>query len=183
MEDVKESSESTEPVVEETKPVLSGDKTPPNLLLESLQEERAKRKGLEDRIALLESSTSSDAFSDEGRALQRKIEEQDEKIKTILQDNAKKDVLLSYPVIKEKWGEFETFRDDPENKGMNLRTAARAFLLDNGLLEPNRKGLEKTTGGARVPISQGMSVDEIKTLRETNFREYQDKLSKGLIKV
>lgn len=182
MEDVKQAPQSTELVVEETTPeVKAGDKTPPNLLLESLQEERAKRKELEDRIALLESSASPDVFSDEGKALQRKIEEQDEKLKTILQENAKKDVLISHPVIGEKWEEFESFRADPDNKGMNMRTAAKAFLIENGLLEPTRKGLEKTTGGTRTPPSTKMSAEDIKTLRETNFRKYQDLLEKGQI--
>ena len=172
-----------EPIVEETKPVLSGDKTPPNLLLASLQEEREKRKELEDRIALLESSTSSDVFSDEGKALQGEIKTLKSELSEIRADNTKKDVLMSYPVIKEKWEEFETFRADPENKGMNLRTAARAFLLDNGLLEPTRKGLEKPTGGQRIPVSQDISAEDIKTLRETNFKKYSDMLEKGLIKV
>lgn len=184
MEDVNQAPKSTEPVAEEAKSVvLAGDKTPPNLLLESLQEERAKRKELEDRIALLESSNSSDVFSDEGKILQRKIEEQDEKIKTILQDNVKKDVLIANPILKEKWEEFETFRADPENKGMNMKTAAKAFLLEEGLFEPQRKGLEKTTGGARIPITQGMSADDIKTLRENDPRKYREMIQRGDIKV
>lgn len=183
MEDVKEAPQSTEPVVEETTEVLAGDKTPPNLLLKSLQEERDARRVLEERIALLETSNSPDVFSDEGKALKKRIEEQDEKLKTILQENAKKDVIISHPIIGEKWDDFEKFRSDPENKGMNLKTAAKAFLVENGMLDPQRKGLEKPTGGPRTPTTQGMSAEDIKTLRETNFRRYQDMLEKGLIKV
>lgn len=147
--------------------------------------ERAKKA--EQALRELELSkqevTSSDVFSDEGIALKRKIDEQDEKIKTLLQSNAKQEVMGSYPIIKEKWEEFESFRNDPDNKGMNLKTAARAFLLDNGLLEPTRKGLERPTGGQRVPVNQALSSDDIKILRETNFRKYSDMLAKGEIKV
>ena len=183
MEDVNQAPVSTEPIVEETKPqVLAGDKTPPNLLLESLQEERERRRELEARITLLETS-SSDVFSDEGQALQKQIKEQDAKIESLLQESAKKDVLITYPVMKEKWEEFETFRSDPDNKGMNLRTAVKAYLLEEGILEPQRKGLEKTTGGPRVPVTQEMSAEDIKKLRETDFRKYQDMLSKGQIPI
>jgi len=160
-----------------------GSKTPPELLLKSLQEEREKRKELEDRIELLEeSSNSSDDFSsDEGRALQRQIKEQDDKIAILSQDLAKKDVLVAHPVLKEKWEEFETFRADPENKGMNLRTAVKAFLVENDLFDPVRKGLEQPTGGARTPVSTKMTGEEIKTLRETNYKLYEKKLKAGEI--
>ena len=184
MEDVNHAPQSTEPAGLEPAPVVQpGSKTPPELLLKSLQEERDKRKELEDRITLLETSNSSDVFSDEGKALQRKIDEQDEKIKTILQDNAKKDVLISNPVLKEKWEEFEAYRALPDNQGMNLKTAARAFLLDEGLLEPQRKGLEKTTGGPRVPLTQGMSAEDVKNLRENDPRKWREMLQRGDIKI
>lgn len=188
---VKEAVVTEQPADEKPAPVVPettnqaqpGDKTPSSLLLKSLQEEREARRKAEEELELLKSSSSSDVFSDEGKVLQRKIDEQDEKIKTILQDNAKKDVLMAHPVLKEKWEEFESFRADPENKGMNLKTAARAFLIDNGLLEPQRKGLEKQTGGQRVPVTPEMSVEDIKILRETNFRKYQLMLERGEIKI
>lgn len=162
-------------------PVLSGDKTPPNKLLESLQEEREKRRELEERISVLESSNNLEAFSDEGKALERQIKEQDSKIETLLQDNAKKDVLLRYPDLKDKWQEVEEYRQAPENKGMNLNTAVKAYMVENGLLEPQRKGLEKTTGGERTAPSQKMTAEDVKNLRETDFKKYQDLLEKGLI--
>lgn len=161
-----------------------GSQTDPVLLLKSLQEERAQRQALEDELETLKAApASSDVFSDEGKALQRQIAESNEKIESLTHENAKKDVLISHPILKEKWEEFETFRADPENKGMNLRTAAKAFLTENGLLDARRPGLEKTTGGTRIPVSDKMSVDDIKTLRETNWPKYLDMVRKGLIKV
>ena len=126
MEDVNQAPESQEPAglapapVVETTTVLPGSKTPPELLLQSLHEEREKRKELEDRITLLESSNNLEAFSDEGKALERQIKEQDSKIESLLHDNAKKDVLIRHPELSDKWQEVEEFRNLPENKGMNL---------------------------------------------------------------
>lgn len=189
MTDVNEVPLSEEPVVVDTTPVvdstpavLPGDKTPKNLLLESLHEERAKRKELEDRIALLETSNSSDVFSDEGKTLQGEIQKLYSQLTEIKTDNAKKDILISHPELKDRWNELEEFRNLEDNKGMNLRTATKAFLIEQGLFEPQRKGLEKTTGGQRVPVSQEQSIEDIKTLRETNPKKYEDMLVKGLIK-
>ena len=96
---------------------------------------------------------------------------------------AKTEVLQAHPQLKELWSDFETFRDDPENKGMNLKTAAKAFLTEKGVLSPKRDGLERPTGGPRTPIQQGMSVDDVKHLRETNYKKYSEMVRKGLIKV
>lgn len=164
--------------------VLPGSKTPPELLLKSLQDERQKRKELEDRITLLEnSSVSPDVFSDEGKALQGEINTLKSELSDVRGELSKKDVLIAHPILKEKWEEFETFRTDPENKGMNLKTAAKAFLVEQGLFEPKRLGLEKPTGGQRTPVATGLSMEEIKILRETNFKKYSELLEKGLIKV
>ncbi|MEK9208256.1 MAG: hypothetical protein AAB922_07240 [Patescibacteria group bacterium] len=88
-----------------------------------------------------------------------------------------------YPQLKEVWEEFETFLNDDENKGMSIKTAAKAFLTEKGLLVPKRIGLEKPSGGPRVPISSGMSSEDVKKLRETNYRKYLDMLSKDQIKI
>lgn len=189
-EDVNGAPLSTEPADLEPAPVVDeptvepGDKTPPHLLLKSLKEEREERRKLEERIALLETSNSPDVFSDEGQALQKQIREQDSKIDALLTDNAKKDTLIAHPEMKDLWGELETFREDPENKGMNLRTAVKAFLIEKGLFEPQRKGLERTTGGPRTPPpSQDMTAEEVGHLRKTNFKKYSEMLEKGQIKV
>lgn len=163
--------------------VAPGSKTDSVLLLKSLQEEREKRKELEDRIGLLESSASPDLNTTEAKELLKQIRESSVKIDALTQENAKKDVLMAHPVLKEKWAEFETFREDPENKGMNVRTAAKAFLVENGLLDQKRPGMEKPTGGDRNPPSTKMTVEEIKNLRETNFKKYQELIEKGLIKI
>ncbi len=162
---------------------VPGSKTDSVLLLQSLQEERGKRKELEDRIALLESSHSSDHSTDDIETLKADLQDSNARIDALTLDKDKSDLISANPVLKEKWEEFETFRNDPENTGMSMKTAAKAFLAENGLLDPSRKGLEETTGGPRENPSQGMSVEEIKNLRETNFPKYKEMVKKGQIKV
>lgn len=96
---------------------------------------------------------------------------------------AKQEVLELYPKLKEVWGDFESYCTEPENKGMSLTTSAKAFLVEKGLLEQKRKGLEKPTGGPRQPIPSGMTAEDVKTLRETNWKKYQEMLMKGQIKM
>ena len=168
----------------EPTPPVPGSKTPPELLLKSLQEEREENTRLKEELELLKGSPASpDIFSEEGKILQKQIQESNEQISKLTQENARKDLFIAHPILKEKNEEFEKFLADPENKGMPLKTAAKAFLVENGLLDPVRLGLEKPTGGPRTPPSTGMTNEEIKTLRETNFKKYQDMLEKGLIKV
>jgi len=157
----------------------AGDKTSPNLLLKSLQEEREKRRELETRLQTLEEqlnpSVPSEPESEDLSSFRVELAE----VKGKLQ---KSEVIESYPALKELWSDFEEFRTESDNKGMNMKTAAKAFLTEKGLLEPKRKGLEKPTGGPRTPQLTGMTVEDVKHLRETNYKKYEEMLKKGQIK-
>ena|SRR3990167_9679004 len=179
-----------EPVIPEDitqKPApQSGSKTDPNLLLKSLQEEREKRKLVEEELETLKSSNLSDeeVVSDEGRILAGKIKTLETSLDELRSESAKKDVLIANPILKEKWNEFEEFRSDPENKGMNLRTAAKAFLVENGLIDVPRKGLEKPTGGTKTPLPSGtMTAQEAENLMKNDFKKYQELIRKGQLKI
>jgi hypothetical protein len=178
-----------EPVVPEETPKpapQAGSKTDPNLLLASLKEEREKRKLLEEELETLKSSNLSEeeVVSDEGRILAGKIKTLEASLDEIRSDSAKKDVLIANPILKEKWNEFEEFRSDPENKGMNLRTAAKAFLVENGLIDVPRKGLEKPTGGTKIPLPSGtMTAQEAENLMKNDFKKYQELIRKGQLKI
>ena len=91
--------------------------------------------------------------------------------------------MVANPILKEKWDEFEEFRSDPDNKGMNLRTAAKAFLVENGLIDAPRKGLEKSTGGTKVIPSSGMTAQEAENLMKNDFKKYQELIKKGQLKI
>lgn len=97
----------------------------------------------------------------------------------------KSDLIVKHPEMGEVWDEFETFRDDPENKGMNMNTAAKAFRIEKGLANPARKGLEKQTGGDRIHISTNnkMTSEDAHKLRTTNYEKYREMLKKGQINV
>ena len=101
----------------------------------------------------------------------------------IKQKLQKSEVIESYPILKETWQDFEEFRQLPDNKGMNMKTAAKSFLIEKGLLETPRKGLEKLTGGGHEPISSGMKTEDIKRLRETDYRKYSEMIRKGQLKI
>lgn len=142
--------------------------------------ERAKKaeqeaKELRESLALLDTAPS---IMDEEKV--RTIEGELAEVKSKL---ARTEVIEQYPVLKETWSDFESFRNSEDNKGMSIKTAAKAFLTEKGLLDPVRKGLEKPTGGDRAPISSGMTSDEAKKLRETDYKKYMDLLKKGLINV
>lgn len=192
---VKEELTPPQPSEGKTPAVIPGEITPPapgsktasELLLVSLKEEREKRRVLEEEKKSLEeqlensSALSDEVFSDEGKTLKKQITTLTEKINSIEEGNNLQLIYSLYPVLKEKSEEFKTFREDyPRTK---LENVAKLYLSENGLLEPSRKGLEKPTGGLRIPTTSGMTAENVKILRETNFKKYQDMLSKGLIKI
>ena len=97
---------------------------------------------------------------------------------------AKSEVIEQYPEMKEVWSEFEEFHKQPENQGLPMVTAAKVFRVDKGLSKPTRKGLERQTGGDRIPIKNNtMSPEQAAELRTTDYRSYVDKLKKGQIKI
>lgn len=179
----------TQEVVEEEATPAPGSKTDSAKLLESLQAERIRRKVAEDKAELLEeqfnnsSTPEPEIFSDEGRALHEQIKGVNSTVKRLEEENARKDVVIANPILKDKMDDFDAFRRNPDNKGMSIKTAARAFIIENGLTEAPRKGLEKPTGGPRTPQSTGMTSTEVANLRKNNHRKYKDMLSKGLINI
>jgi hypothetical protein len=171
----------------------AGEKTDPNLLLKSLQEERERRRLAEEKNKLLENenetlktsvfSEDTDVFSEEGKLLKGQINNLKSELSEVKEELTKKDVFISYPVLKDKWEEFEQFRSNPENKGMSLKTSAKAFLVENGFLSPTRKGLEKSTGGDKTAPVSGMTAEDVKNLRTTDYKKYQQLLMEGKIKI
>lgn len=172
-----------------------GDKTEPNLLLKSLQEERERRRLAEEEAALLKKEneelkttpafSGDDQFSDEGRALKKEISAAKAEIDQVKTDLSKKEIMIDYPVLKDKWDDFESYRSSPENKGMNLRTAAKAYLVENGFTESApRKGLENPTGGDKsAPTAEGMTAEEVKNLRLNDYKKYIEMVQKGQLKI
>jgi|SRR3990170_7928333 len=175
--------EVTAPTAEEDLSVEQMDDLKYKAAISSQNFERAKKaeNEVKELRAQLEELTNNevppDDILDEGTIkLKAKIFEIEKKLE-------KNEVLGVYPELKDLWDDFETFRDEPDNAGLHLKTAAKAFLVEKGILEPKRKGLEKPTGGRQVPTSPEMNNEELKKLRETDFRKYREMLKKGQIKV
>ena len=164
-------------------PSAPGSKTESELLLKSLQEEREKRRVLEEEISSLKSSLPSDeVFSDEGLALKKQLDAMNEKFSTLEEEKNLEKLYNQYPLLRESADKFIEFRQ-AEHPRAKLESVAKLFLAENGLLEPQRKGLEKPTGGTRTPESHGMTVEEIADLRSNNWKKYKDMAAKGLIEI
>lgn len=168
-EPVIEVPETTEEVTEVE---LPGAKTESVLLLESLQEERRKRKELE---AELEATKSTGTYTDADE-VNRQVAEIKARLDATIEASHLAELQAKYPALKDKVTEFNEYRDDPENTGMNLGAAAKAFLAERDLLvTPARKGLETGTT-ARQPVKTGRTEQEIAELRTTNYRQYMKEL-------
>lgn len=179
-----------QPIAEEvTEAIKPGEKTDSALLLESLKEERQKRREAEARaeakeleLLNLKVVNDTEVFSDEGKVLLTKIAQ----LQNQLASKEEKEVLTSihskFPQIKDKQEEFEQFQKD--NPGMRLETQAKAFMIENDLLvtPAPRKGLEPNSGGGRIPVKAGLSADEVTNLRLNNPRKFRDMLKSGEIK-
>ncbi len=167
--------ESTTETVEES-PDQAGSKTDSALLLKSLQEEREKRRELEQILAEKQTVPEPDIFSDEGKILKDEISQLKESI-------ALKELKDKFPALKDKSSEFDEFRK--EYPSVPLEKVSKLFLAEKDLLDttPERKGLEKQSGGGRTVPQAGMSVDDISKLRQTNFRKYLELTKAGKINV
>lgn len=170
------------PIVPEIKP---GEKTDSALLLKSLQEEREKRRQAEADLEaerIRNSQPQGQVVSDEGKLLDTKISALEAELRASRQDREMASVTNKFPAIGDKREEFEQFIAD--NPGMRLETAAKAFLVENDLLEPtqSRKGLESGGGGGRAPVTTGMTPEEIDSLRVNNYNEYARRIRAGTLK-
>lgn len=170
-----------------TPPVLAGDKTPPNLLLQAKQEEAEKRRIAEERVRQLEEenqllkssapSSPNDVFSDEGKLIVDKyVTPLQTTVATLREENALKDVYVAHPEIAKSPAEFDEFRKD--YAGFDLQKIAKLFISEKGLTAAPRKGLEKPTGGNKNPQPIGYSVEEVANLRKNDFRKYQELIRK-----
>lgn len=172
----------TEVVVEETK--TEEDTVSPEDLEElkkkadvsSQNFERAKKaEARVKELELLDNDSSSEFEDEDVSKLKNDV--------TALQSELGQSKLTKkYPQLEETWEDFEKYHQDPENAGMKLETAAKAFLVDKDLLGTRRKGLEKATGGNKAPQTTGMSLEDIENVRKNDGPKYREMLKKGQIK-
>lgn len=156
---------------------------------ERAKKAEAEKKALAEKIAILESQLSGstgDEYVEPNSALFAQINELNTKLNRLEEGTEWKSLTEKYPVLNDKKADFDSFREDPENAGLKLATAAKAFLVENNLIgeTPKRKGLEKGGGGTRVaPTSNTMSPEDLKRLRETNWKGYMKLVRSGKIEL
>jgi hypothetical protein len=164
-----------------------GSKTDSELLLESLQKERDKRRADEERIRLLEEENNqlkssinpnADIYSDEGKILKEQITSLETKIASIEEEKELEKIYSKYPLLRENANEFIEYRK-AEHPRAKIESVAKLFLAEKGLFETQRPGLERTTGGSRSPINVGMTAEDVDKLRTTNYKEYKQRLMRG----
>jgi small-conductance mechanosensitive channel len=176
-------------VEEETPAPKAGDKTNPNLLLKSLQDERDENRILKKKLSELEeklnsnssSDVSDDVFSDEGKLLKREIDSLKSKILEGEEREALSVIMSTYPALKDVETEFDEYRK--KYPLVELDSIAKLFLNENGMLNQKRKGLLRPTGGDKTPVPSGMTTQEVETLRKNNGKKYREMLKKGQIKI
>ncbi len=164
----------------------AGDKTEPNKLLKSLKEEREKRRLLEEELEQLKSSVLPDDIDEEledSGELKKTLSETTARISKLEREQVFSKVLADNPILIGKEAEFEAYLDEDENRNISISRAAKLFIAENGLNEPQRKGLEKSTGGDRTPQTSGMTSEEVAELRNTNFNKYRELAKAGKIQI
>lgn len=144
-----------------------------------------EKKDLERQIETLTNNPPppSADLSEEGQAIvERYVKPLETKIGGLEDQIAVKDLVIEFPQLKPFQAEFEEYRQAyPRHK---LANVAKLFLQEKGLLESApRPGLEKPTGGPKIQPKTGMSVEEVRNLRENNPKKYAEMVRKGQIQI
>lgn len=147
-------------------------------------EDKVKALSLEkEKLEAKLASSGEDIYGDTDDELKSQIADLNAKLLSMEEERQKDAVLGKYPILKDKYEEFDTYRE--ENKGMSYETAAKAYLVENDLMgQKQRKGLEKAGGGKRTAPSSGkLSADDAARLRSTDFEGYRKALKEGRIEI
>jgi hypothetical protein len=145
---VEETTEVVTPeVVTTTKPIVEakGTKTPEANLYAALEEERRKRKELEEKLQATSEPQVSEAFSDEGKLLEKQIHSMKSEIEAFKNERALSELQSQYPQLRDLSAEFNAFK--AEFPASRTESVAKLFLMEKGLLDTPRKGLERQTSG------------------------------------
>lgn len=86
--------------------------------------------------------------------------------------------ISEFPELKESEIEFKDYCE--QNPKINMTTLAKSFLFDK---KPKRAGLEEPTGGNKTIPSEGLTVEEVKRIRETDEKLFARLVREGRINV
>ena len=177
------SSEPVEIVTPEVNPNTEDNQGEPSkppkgfVPLAALQEERAKRQGLEQELETFKSSVPSDDWSDEGRVINNKVSALEAELSAIKDEKLLDSVISTHPELRDLRAELIEFaKDYPRHKMENV---AKLFLVEKGLLEPIRQGLESPTGGSKTPVAPEWTYEKIAEVRKKDPKRYESLLLGG----
>lgn len=164
-----------------------GSQTDPALLLQSLKEEREKRRLAEEAQEKAEAKltdlqnalASGDTSSEEAKILKDQITELQGQMATLAGEKVLTDLQTRYPALKDKASEFNEFQK--KYPGVAHDDVAKLFLSENDLLDASkpRRGVEKPSGGGRTAGKQGYTFAQIEDMRKNNYRKYTKLLKEG----
>jgi len=199
--DVKPVSEPSAETIAETVPedvkldaeVENTEETPPKPATQGVPYERfrevnAKAKALEEEIKQIRESSVSpeklaevpdwDLMTDNERWMAKELIQL--KDKTKWEEDLTK-AKKSFPVLGDREAEFKEYCYKYP-KSVDVEVLAKSFLFEPKAPEPvmeSKKGLEKPTGGTRQVPAPGITLDEVKRLRETQPKLYEKMLIEG----
>ena len=95
--------------------------------------------------------------------------------------------LVDNPKLEGKMEEFKAFATKPSRRGVDFEDLIPAFLYSEDQEKPKNKGkmFETGTGGPATkskPKSDKISIEEARSLRETDYSKYKELLKAGKIK-
>jgi hypothetical protein len=116
------------------------------------------------------------------------LEKQEQTEKDLAEMRQEKERHKNLEITKEKFPElnvssreFETYCEKYPH--VDVDTLAKSFLFEkNPPVEKQRKGLEKPSGGAKTPVADGWTVEEVQRLRTTDEKKYLELVKKGKFK-
>lgn len=153
---------------------------------QALEEEREKRKELEEKLALASapSEPEEEVFSDEGKVLRKEIGFLKERLYVNERKEARREAEAEFPVLRERVDDFDAFLEDDEVKRLSLKKAAKLFLAENNLLAPEppaRPSLEKPSGGGQASPEHKFTNEQIEDLMKNNYPKYEALVRAGKI--
>ena len=124
--------------------------------------------------------SEEEIFSDEGKVLKNQVDSLQQRINQMEEEKALASLHAQYPVLKDKAEEFNTFKADyPRHK---IENVAKLFLVEQGLMSTERKGLEPAGGGTRQVPQAKLSIEDVARLRNESPRKYQQMVLDGRIR-
>lgn len=88
-----------------------------------------------------------------------------------------------FPKIVGREDEFKRFATRPTRKGLPMDDLAKIFLFENPTIEPKRSLFHAPGSAGKPPEDEGMSAEDVKTLRIQRPLEYMRLVREGKIKI